>query len=103
MENVLTTGKFADGTYRADKDGDGNGNDDMNQGGRQRSNPGMITSEHETQSNISSILKEINAFLEVYEVKIDDEEADLGLALLYYLRGVTLKQEKNTQKPCHLS
>ncbi|CAI4938712.1 BBT_HP_G0013350.mRNA.1.CDS.1 [Saccharomyces cerevisiae] len=98
MENILTTGKFTDEMYRANKDGDGSGNEDINQSGHQRANLKMVSNEHESQLNISSILKEINTFLESYEIKIDDDEADLGLALLYYLRGVILKQEKNISK-----
>lgn len=90
MESVLTTGKNPKQSRPQDSNGDG---DTEAEKGFQTNNNSRNGSNGDTnQSTVCTILKELNFYLDSTTVQLG---SGIGLALLYYLKGILLKVNDN--------
>lgn len=90
MESVLTTGKNPKQSTNGDPNGTG---DDESDNDFQTSNSSKAVSMGDGhQSSLSTILKELNSYLDTTIVHLN---SGIGLALLYYLKGILLKLDDN--------
>lgn len=89
MEDILTTGKAPKHIIR----GGGQGGDNDIGRGFQNSSASSASLSDGQQADSSTIMKEINSFLEASNAKEGD--LGLGISLIYYLKGVLLKQDDN--------
>lgn len=89
MEDVLTTGKPPKHMIRVSSH---SGENDASRGPHSGASEGMSLGD-EQQADSSAIMKELNSYLEA--VKTREKDSGLGVSLLYYLKGVILKQDDN--------
>lgn len=92
-ENILVTGKVPNNSKEKDHDFD---EDDLITGQKLKKDGDVLNMEDGHQSSIALVLKELRDYVEKEEYHcLNTREGELGLALLYYLKGVLLNQSGN--------
>ncbi|EDO19222.1 hypothetical protein Kpol_1050p82 [Vanderwaltozyma polyspora DSM 70294] len=97
MESLLTTGKIPSSKNNDDQDNDRNNDSIINFQLERNSQNVSMGDGHVT--SVSVILNELNTYLNEFKLKnrkeSEYEKMGLGIALLYYLRGILEKAENN--------